>query len=281
MTLDFGSIPWLAVGIAALAIFFLGALWYTAFFGKAWQKLHGYSDEKVKQMQAAKPPPVFFGGMLASYLLVGIGLALVLGWAGAGGVQQGATVGLVLWLGLALPIGFTAWLASDKPLAAFAIDWSYQLAFLVMGGVIIASLAGRPAALPAATTPTPDPSPATAQAPATGPAPASNEAPMPQFIWRLVPARLEMVTKGPTPEEQQQLGAHFAYLQGLEAKGSLILAGKTSRDDETVFGVCIARAESEEAARALMQGDPAVQSGVMKAELFPFGVALGAGAPRR
>lgn len=275
MSLDFGSIPWLAVGIAALAIFFLGALWYTALFGKAWQKLHGYSDEKVKQMQAAKPPPVFFGGMLGSYLLVAIGLALVVDWAGARGAPAGVVVGLVLWLGLALPIGITAWLASDKPLAAFAIDWSYQLAFLVMGGVIIASLAGQPAAT--ATTP-PGASAVSAQASATGPTTQAHEAPMPQFIWRLVPARMEMVTKGPTPDEQRTVGEHFAYLQTLEAQGSLILAGRTSRDDESVFGVCIAKAPDEAAARALMEADPAVKSGVMKAELFPFSVALGAGA---
>ena len=68
MHLNLESVNWLAVLVAGIATFFLGAVWYMALFGKTWQRLHGYSDEKVKQMQAAKPPPVFFGTMIASFI---------------------------------------------------------------------------------------------------------------------------------------------------------------------------------------------------------------------
>ena len=47
-----------AFGVAALIVFFVGGLWYSALFGKLWVRLHGYSEEKVKQMQAAMSPPL-------------------------------------------------------------------------------------------------------------------------------------------------------------------------------------------------------------------------------
>ncbi len=42
-----------------------------------------------------------------------------------------------------------------------------------------------------------------------------------------------------------------------------------------ISGIVIFRAASEGAAREFMNGDPAVQKGVMKATMFPFKVARG------
>jgi len=38
---------WLAVVIATLAFFAVGAIWYTALFGKIWQREVGLSDEQL------------------------------------------------------------------------------------------------------------------------------------------------------------------------------------------------------------------------------------------
>ena len=137
MTIELSGINWWAVLVAGVATFFLGGLWYTALFGKLWQRLHGYSDEKLKAMQKAHPPPVFFGVMIASYLVLAFVVALIARAAGVSSAGAGATLGLLLWVGPALAIGATAWIASDKPIAAFAIDWAYQFVFLVMMGAII------------------------------------------------------------------------------------------------------------------------------------------------
>lgn len=137
LSIPWDRVHWPAVGVAALATFFLGALWYTALFGKLWVRLHGYSPEKVKAMQAARPPHVFFTVMLASYLLLSLGVAVVLARCNVTSGLQGAGVGLVLWAGIAAPIGITAWLAGDEPFAIYAIDLSYQLVFLVMTGFIL------------------------------------------------------------------------------------------------------------------------------------------------
>lgn len=137
LTIPWEQINWMAVVVAGLATFFLGAVWYMTLFGKLWQRLHGFSDEKVRQMQKARPPHIFFGVMIFSYLLMSLGVAVVIAWCGARTGPQGAEVGLVLWVGIAAAIGLTAWIAGDKPFGVYAIDLSYQLVFLVMSGAIL------------------------------------------------------------------------------------------------------------------------------------------------
>jgi uncharacterized protein YciI len=83
-----------------------------------------------------------------------------------------------------------------------------------------------------------------------------------------------MLTEGPTADEQRIIGEHFTYLKQATADGTVLLAGRTLNTDPSSFGIVIFREASEEAARTFMESDPAVRAGVMKADLFPFGVAL-------
>ena len=94
-----------------------------------------------------------------------------------------------------------------------------------------------------------------------------------QFLYRVRPVRLEML-KSPTEKENTIVEEHFTYLKELTAKGVLILAGRTLNADESSFGIVIFHADSEEAARRIMEGDPGVRKGVFRAEVFPFRVAL-------
>ena len=95
-----------------------------------------------------------------------------------------------------------------------------------------------------------------------------------QYLYKIQPTRPEMLTDGPTPEEEAIVSDHFAYLKGLTEQGIVILAGRTLNTDESSFGIVIFEAESEEAARKVMNNDPAIQQGVMRAELFPYRIAL-------
>lgn len=97
---------------------------------------------------------------------------------------------------------------------------------------------------------------------------------MRQFLYRLEPARVEMVTTGPTPEEAAIVSEHFAYLASLTERGVMILVGRTQDNSPDTIGVAIFQAESEGDARAIMENDPAVKNGVMRARLFPFKIAL-------
>ncbi len=95
-----------------------------------------------------------------------------------------------------------------------------------------------------------------------------------QYLYRIQPARPAMLAEGPTPEEAAIVGEHFAYLKGLTERGVVILAGRTLNTDESSFGVIVFNAASEDEARAIVEGDPAVRGGVMRAALFPYRVAL-------
>jgi uncharacterized protein YciI len=95
-----------------------------------------------------------------------------------------------------------------------------------------------------------------------------------EFLYRVQPARADMLTKGSTPAEDKLIGEHFEYLKKLHSQGVVILAGRTLNTDESSFGIIIFRAPDETAARKIMENDPAVRGGVMKAQLFPYRVAL-------
>ena len=97
---------------------------------------------------------------------------------------------------------------------------------------------------------------------------------MQQWLYQLKPARLEMLTDGPTPEEAEIVSRHFAHLQDLTQKGVMILMGRTQNNDESTFGICIFEAEDESVARMIMESDPAVRAGVMRAVLYPYKIAL-------
>ena len=97
---------------------------------------------------------------------------------------------------------------------------------------------------------------------------------MDQWLYFLKPTRLGMLTNGPTPEEAGTISRHFAYVQDLTEKGIMILVGRTQNKDESTFGIAIFEAEDESAARKIMEADPAVASGMMRATLYPYKVAL-------
>ncbi len=100
---------------------------------------------------------------------------------------------------------------------------------------------------------------------------------MNQYLYRVELTRPAMLTEGPTDPEREAVAAHFVYLQGLVDQGVVYMAGRTQNLGEDTFGICVFHAATEADARTIMQDDPAVLRGVMRAELFPFRVALWSG----
>jgi hypothetical protein len=135
-TINFSEINWLAVIVAAFATFMLGGVWYTAIFGRAWQRLHGYSDEQLAQMRARRPPPVFFGTMLVCYVIVALVVAMIAQLAGVSDARSGALLGLLIWV-IVAAVGATGHVASHWPWSAFGIDVLYQLIYFTMIGAIV------------------------------------------------------------------------------------------------------------------------------------------------
>jgi uncharacterized protein YciI len=70
------------------------------------------------------------------------------------------------------------------------------------------------------------------------------------------------------------LERHLNRFKEAIKSGQLILAGRTQEPGDRTFGIAIFEAADEAAARAFMEADPTVASGLMTAELHPFNVVL-------
>jgi uncharacterized protein len=97
---------------------------------------------------------------------------------------------------------------------------------------------------------------------------------MPQFLYRIQPVRPDVLTGGSTEYESQIIKEHFSYLKQLTEDAVVFLAGRTTNTDTSSFGIVILNAESEDAARQIMNNDPAVKNRVFRTELFPYRMAL-------
>jgi hypothetical protein len=137
MALDVGQINVWAVLVSAVVVFLLGGLWYTALFGELWKRLHGISEEQARAMQAQMSPPLFFGGMLASYLVLAVVMAVLFRWGSVQSAGQGVGWALACWLGPTASLKMTDHIASGKPIGAFLLDSSFQLIAMVVTGAIL------------------------------------------------------------------------------------------------------------------------------------------------
>ena len=93
---------------------------------------------------------------------------------------------------------------------------------------------------------------------------------MPQFLYRIQPVRPEALTGGFTEDEKRVISEHFEYLKRLTENGTVLLAGRTTNTDNSSFGIVILYANSNEAARKIVDNDPAVANQVFRVELFPY-----------
>jgi len=91
-----------------------------------------------------------------------------------------------------------------------------------------------------------------------------------QFIYFIRPHK-ENFAETMSEEEGNIMGVHFEYLKDLLDKGKLILAGPETTGK---FGIAVIETESEDEARNIMMNDPAVSSGIVSPELYPFRVSL-------
>jgi uncharacterized protein YciI len=97
---------------------------------------------------------------------------------------------------------------------------------------------------------------------------------MPEYLYRIQPTRAGMLSEGATPDETAIVSRHYDYLSALADRAVVVLAGRTLTTDERSFGIVIFRAESDDEARSIVENDPAVKAGVMRAELYPYRIAL-------
>lgn len=90
------------------------------------------------------------------------------------------------------------------------------------------------------------------------------------FAYTLVATRPAMLTEGATDEEKAVAARHWKYSIELLKSGTIVFGGRTMITTPESFAICVIRAETADAARAIMNADPAVSGGVFRATLYPF-----------
>ena len=126
-----------AVVVAAAAAFALGALWYSPIlFGKKWVEVHGYSQEQITEMRKTANQAYLLS--VLCFLLMALALSVLVYYTGLVTVAQGLKLGALVWLGFAFTIGLMGNRFTNKPISVFVIDGGYQLAYLLIMGVILA-----------------------------------------------------------------------------------------------------------------------------------------------
>jgi hypothetical protein len=127
----------LAVLVAAIATFVLGAFWYSpVLFAKQWMRAQGHTPETLEQMK--KGVTKAYAVSVLCYLVMAYVMALLASYTQATSFAQGLWLGFLSWLGFVATTGLTANLFSGKPVLAWVIDTGYQLAYLLLMGVVLA-----------------------------------------------------------------------------------------------------------------------------------------------
>lgn len=65
-------------------------------------------------------------------------------------------------------------------------------------------------------------------------------------------------------------GGHMQNINRMVKDGKLVVAGPLKKNDKTYRGIFILNAKTLDEARALLQTDPAVQSGLLDAEMYEW-----------
>ena len=98
---------------------------------------------------------------------------------------------------------------------------------------------------------------------------------MSQFLYQLKLTRPGLFDDSGTEAERTALDEHVSWLERQHGDGVVCFAGRTATEDQRTFGIVVLNAADAAEAEALMNADPAVRDGVMRATLFPFRIAFG------
>lgn len=128
------DVNFVAVVVAAVAYFVLGAIWYiTPVISRMWASAGGIDVE------GQSPNPMNFVGTFIAYLVSGLATAMLAVGTGTDSAEEGAILGLVVGVGYALTAAAVSSIYDRKPdpFGWFWINGFFNTGALVVVGVII------------------------------------------------------------------------------------------------------------------------------------------------
>jgi hypothetical protein len=132
--MTFAGINYVAVIIAALAGFGLGAVWYTV-FGGAWIRALGKTKDELRLEGSAKVMPFIIA--LVALFVMALMLAGLMGHLGDVTIRGGVISALLVWVGFVITtMGVNHAFSGAKPMLTL-IDGGHWVAVLVVMGAVI------------------------------------------------------------------------------------------------------------------------------------------------
>ena len=108
VTSSLTDLSWLAIGIATLVYYLLGALWFTPLFGAAWDTAIGYT-------RGARFSAAYYVVPLVSSLLVTVAMDVLVAAAGVEQWADALVLGLLVGVGVALAVSVNNALTPHTP----------------------------------------------------------------------------------------------------------------------------------------------------------------------
>lgn len=127
------AINWWAVIVAAVIKFAIGAVWYTAVFGKRWRALQGIPEGAPTDGMVTAMVVQFIGDLIMAYIL---GRFII--HYGAASLFDGVVIGFMAWIGFVATIMVGLIFYEKKKPELVAINAGYQLVGIVVMGAILA-----------------------------------------------------------------------------------------------------------------------------------------------
>ena len=127
------GINWAAIGVAALAKFLLGWLWFSpVLFYKPWSSLSGLNEQSPRHGMGTAMALWVLGSLVAAWML-----AHFIHWTNATTALAGVGIAFHIWLGFVLVAMLDDFAAEKRPTALLAIKAGNQLVGLLVMGAIL------------------------------------------------------------------------------------------------------------------------------------------------
>lgn len=130
--MDFSTLNWLAIVVATLLTFVIGAIWYGPLFGKPWMKEMGFTEEDLKDANMA----MIYGTAFVLELIMTINLALFIGDSTS--IMKGLAVALQMGLGfIALAMAVNALFSRTTIRLWFINAFYFVVCFLLNSTILV------------------------------------------------------------------------------------------------------------------------------------------------
>ena len=130
----FNNINWLAVLVAGIAYFLLGAIWYSVLFGKKWKSYNASLADAADAKKGAAGIMIF---SLLLMIVCALGLAIIAKRYGIFGWSGGLKLGLLTGICFAATAVHISYVYEKRPLGLHLINGLYNILGNVVAALVV------------------------------------------------------------------------------------------------------------------------------------------------